>query len=203
MKIEFKSTIRNIAVIMGAAVIASLILMSYETGVFFSAGLACGTGAAIAGFALTYLSTERAVRSGRAGSAFVVIGLKLIIYLGVMFIMTVTLGLWAGVGAAAGCFIGPIAIIAAGVVVPGIRGKVNAARGVAEAGSDVSREYIYEEHIRARDGSLRYVFMRGAYWQCYTGGRSYVTHRRFRKLKEIRVKNALGDDRDRRVSAHG
>jgi hypothetical protein len=177
--------------------------MPFETWVFFGAGLLCGAGAAIAGFALTYLSAERATKAGRPGLAFVGIGLKFIVYLGVMAIMTITFGIWAGIGVAAGCFTGPVAIIAAGVIVPGIKRKVRAAKGLSGADSDSDREYVYEEHIRAHDGSLRYLFKRGAYLQRYSGGRSYVTHRRFRKLKEIRVKSASSKDNRRRVTTHG
>jgi len=203
MKIELKSTIKYIAVITGTVFVATLIFVPFETWMFFGAGLLCGAGAAIAGFALTCLFTERAAKTGRPGLAFAGIGIKFIVYFGVMAIMTITFGLWAGVGTAAGCFTGPIAIIAAGVILPGIKRRVSAARGSAGADSGSEREYIYEEHIRAHDGSLRYVFMRGAYLQSYSGGRSYVTHRRFRKLKEIRAKSASGDDRVRRRNAHG
>jgi hypothetical protein len=203
MKMGFKSIIKYIVALTGVISILSLILMPFGMWTFFGIGLLCGAVVAIAGFALTYLFTERAAKSGRKGAAFAGIGLKFILYLGVMAGMTITFGLWAGVGTAAGCFTGPLAIIASAVIVPGIKRKVSAMRGSAGVGAESDREYVYEEHIRARDGSLRYLFLRGAYLQSYSGGRSYVTHRRFRKLKEIRVKNASDNDHGKGVPAQG
>jgi hypothetical protein len=211
MQLELKSIIKYIVAVAVVALVVALIFLPYETWMFFSVGLLCGAGAATAAFALMYLLTERASKSGSIGVAFAGIGLKFFVYLGVMAVMTITFGLWAGVGAAAGCFACPAAVIVSGVVVPGIKRRVRKARGMAAKDADADREYIYEEHIRANDGSLRYVFMRGAYLQSDSGGRSYMTHRRLRKLKEIRVKNSTGVkdayDRDgkdtRRTASHG
>jgi hypothetical protein len=160
--------------------VASLPLAGYGLWLPFAGGLACGTGAAALGFFSAYKFMERAIATGSRGSAFAGIGLRLFIYLAAMASMTMAFGLWAGLGSAAGCLTAPVSIIICNVAVPRFR-----ARAGGPSGEDDTR-YIYEPHMRDAYGDLRYVFMRGTYMERASGGRIYMTHRRFRKLAAVR-----------------
>ncbi|MDR0519014.1 MAG: hypothetical protein LBG82_03060 [Clostridiales Family XIII bacterium] len=149
-----------------------------------------GVGAAVLNFFIVYRIAMSAPASGGKSIAYIIPFAKIFVYAGVMLSAVLLAGLWSGVGAAAGCLSGPAAVIVSGMAVPQARRRRASRRGMAHGGQGASEEYIYEEHIRAADGSLRYVFAKGAYLQSYSGGRSYMTHRRFRKLKEIRAKDA-------------
>jgi hypothetical protein len=179
MTISIKGTLKITAIICAVCVAITLPLISLGLWPAFAGGFLCGAGASAAGFAVVYRFTERAVAVGRVGVAFTGLGLRLALYLGVMTVMTALFGVWPGIGAAAGCLACPAAIIIQAVAAP----KLRKLRGMA---TDDDRRYFYEPHLRDPDGALRYVFLKGAYREKISGGRVYVTHRRFRKLAAIR-----------------
>jgi hypothetical protein len=184
----------------GAAIaLAALPLSAYGLWAPFASGLACGTAAAMAGFAVACVCTERAVATGSRGAAFAGIGARIFIYLGAMSSMTFLFGMWPGVGAAAGCLAAPLAIIVRNVAVPRLRGRLartpggrNSVRSGDKSSSE-GRQYIYEPHIRGADGALRYVFIGGPSMEKASGGRIYITHRRFRRLAAIRGGKGAGE----------
>jgi hypothetical protein len=180
MNTMLKETLKYIPIV--AAVIAIAVTPLATRGLWlpFAGGLACGTGAAAAGFAATCTLMERAVNTGSRGAALSSVVLKLVLYLGVMAGMTIAFGLWPGLGSAAGCLTAPIAVILRNVAAP----KFRKLRG--KPSGDEDRRYIYEPHARGADGALRYVFIRGTYMEKASGGRIYMTHRRFHKLAAIR-----------------
>jgi hypothetical protein len=178
-----KGTLKFIPAVGGVIAVATLPLLAYGWWLPFAGGLACGTGAAAAGFLLAYKLLERAVTTGNKGAAFAGLGLRIFIYLCVMSVTTLAFGLWAGIGAAAGCLTVPIAIIIHNIAAPKLRG-IFVKRGPSS--DEEGRQYIYEPHMRRADGAMRYVFMSGSYMEKAYGGRVYMTHRRFRKLAAIR-----------------
>jgi hypothetical protein len=181
MTMSMKATYKYAVIIAAVVIAATLPLGVSGPWPHFAVGLVCGMGAGMAGFTVMYLSIVRATETGSRGAAFTGIGLKFAIYVAVMFTATTVLGVWAGLGSAAGCLAMPAAILFHNIAMPKLRGL----RGQAPRGE--GRQYIYEPHIRRPDGTLRYVFMRGAYMEMASGGRIYVTHRRFRKLAAIRL----------------
>jgi hypothetical protein len=121
------------------------------------------------------------------GVAFAGLGLRMIIYFCVMAAVTATLGLWPGIGSAVGCMTVSAALLFRHIALP----KLRKARGLPPDSSDpASRRYFYEAHIRGDDGALRYVFIPGSSMERASGGRIYMTHRRFRKLVAIRSAHA-------------
>ncbi|MDR2162724.1 MAG: hypothetical protein LBO70_02085 [Clostridiales Family XIII bacterium] len=180
MNIAIKGTLKYAAFVGVAVALATLPLGVHGHWLPFAAGLACGIGASMAGFAVMYRFIEAAGAAGGRSFAFTGIGLKFFIYIGAMFTMTALFGLWPGIGTAAGCLTMPVAIIIRNAALPHLR----AMRG--QAPEDADREYIYETHTRGADGALRYVFIRGSYMETASKGRVYMTHRRFRKLVAIR-----------------
>jgi hypothetical protein len=180
MTISIKGTLKFTAIVCAACMAATLPLASSGLWPPFAGGLLCGAGASVAGFTVVYRFTERAVAASRVGVAFTGLGLRLVIYFVVMAAVTALFGMWSGIGAAAGCLVCPAAIIVQVVALP----KLRKLRGVAPYEED--RRYVYEPHLRDADGALRYVFIRGSYRERASGGRVYVTHRRFRKLAAVR-----------------
>jgi hypothetical protein len=180
MPISIKGTFKYTAMVGGIVAVAALPLIAEGHRFPFEFGLACGIGASMAAFALSYRFIERATNAGGKSVAFIGIGLKYFIYLGVMYTMTALFGVWPGIGSAVGCLTAPAAVIILNVAVP----KLRKLRG--KGSEDECRQYIYESHMRGADGALRYVFMRGAFIEMASGGRIYMTHRRFRRLAEIR-----------------
>jgi hypothetical protein len=201
-----KGIIRNIAILATIGIFTALALMTLGTWALFAAGLACGAGCAVANYVISDRYMAYASRTRRKGAGFLLPVFRMLLYLAVFFAMTVGLGLWAGVGAAAGCLTGPVSVLVQAFLVPKIASAVRSAvhgrkfgAGAVPAGADgtaadtgADREYIYEENIRGGDGRLRYVFLKGSLYEMYAGGRVYATHRRFRLLKEIRVRGAGG-----------
>jgi hypothetical protein len=198
--------VKYILLIALACLIAALPLL-VASGMWgrFAVGLACGAGAAVLNFTITFKLTESAARTGNKSSAYAAPFIKLMIYAGVMFAVAVFLGIWPVLGGAAGCLAGPVAISAEGVIVPKIAYKVRNAKGSASAPSP-QVEYIYENYIRSESGVRRHVFIRGHYIEKLSGGRNYISHRRFRKLKEVRAAGESAyenTDMIRRIRAHG
>jgi hypothetical protein len=179
-----KGIIRNIAILATIGLFTALVLMKQETWALFASGLACGAGCAAANYAISERYMEYASRTRRKGAGFLLPVFRMLLYLAVFFAMTAGLGLWAGVGAAAGCLTGPVSVLVQAFLVPKIASAARRGTGATSIGAD--REYIYEENIRGEDGRLRYVFLKGSLYEMYAGGRVYATHRRFRRLKEIR-----------------
>jgi hypothetical protein len=191
--LKFGVVVKYIGIIAGIVALAALALIPGAGRGAFAVGLLCGVGTAVLNLAITYRLTDFAAKTGNKSIVYIAPFAKIIIYVAAMFAAAAMFGLWGAIGAALGCLAGPVAVIAAGVAAPWARRRIATERGLDTADADGSFEYIYEEHIRSGDGSLRYVFARGAYIQSYSGGRCYVTHRRFRKLKEVRPKNAFAD----------
>jgi hypothetical protein len=164
-----KRTTIFIAIICCVTAGVVFMLIPYDRWTGFAAGVICGAAVAVGNYALTGAAVTAGARSGRRGIAYILPFARMAIYAAAFFLMVALAGFWAGVGCAAGCLSGPVAVVLAWALSP--REK---------------REYVYEEHIRSAGGEIRYVFMRGARYETYAGGRSFVTHSRFRKLKEIR-----------------
>jgi hypothetical protein len=118
-----KGTIAYIAIIVGIVFFTGLALMPFGAWVFFAAGLACGAGAAIANHALTTGLMNHAAETGKKSYAVLAPAFRMPVYILVFFVMTFNFGLWAGVGAAAGCLAGPVAILLQGFIVPKLMEK--------------------------------------------------------------------------------
>jgi hypothetical protein len=191
MTISIKGTFKYAAITGAVAVAAILPFTAEEHRLPFAVGFVCGVGASMAGFVVMYRTVGSASAAGGKGVIFAGIGLKLFIYMGVMFTMTALFGFWPGIGAAAGCLAMPVATIIRGVAAP----KLRRLRGLPR--EDEYRQYIYEPHMRGADGALRYVFIKGSRMEAASGGRVYKTHRRFRKLAAIR--RAIPGERAARV----
>lgn len=159
----------------------ALPLFAYGLWPPFAVGLLCGTGASAFGLIIACKFTERAMATGSKGAAFAGVIVRMLLYLCVMAVVTAALGLWPGIGSAAGCLTAPAAIIVRNILAPKLRGL----RG--RAPEDEGRQYIYEPHTRGADGALRYIFIRGPLMERAYGGRVYMTHRRFRKLAALRA----------------
>jgi hypothetical protein len=180
MDMLIKGTLKYIPVTGAVMALAALPLCAYGLWPLFAVGLVCGMGASAIGFLVAYKFTERAVNTGRVGAAFAGIVLRMLIYLGIMSVMTAAFGMWPGIGSAAGCLTAPAAIIARNMLAPKLRKLRRRASGGDDGQGD--RHYVYEPHTRGADGALRYVFIRGSYMEKAYGGHVYMTHRRFRKL---------------------
>jgi hypothetical protein len=180
MDILIKGTLKYIPIIGAAIAAATLPLFAYGLWLPFAGGLACGIGAAAAGFVVACKLMSRAVATGSRGAAFSGVVMRMLIYLLAMSVVTAAVGLWPGIGSAAGCLTAPAAVIVGNILVP----KLRRLRGRPTGEED--RQYIYETHIRGANGALRYVFIRGSYMEKAYGGRVYMTHRRFRRLAAIR-----------------
>jgi hypothetical protein len=116
------------------------------------------------------------------------------IYGGSFVIALMTMGETAGLGTALGFVTTYAAVFYLNGLKPQIVKIVKSFAPNADSSSDADfadLEYIYESATRDADGKRRYIFIKSFAMTKYRGGKTYVTHRQFRRLKEIgRRRNA-------------
>jgi hypothetical protein len=190
----FNKTLKYTLVAGLACAGAFLPLVSAGLWLPFAGGVAGGVCAAMLNMLMAWRMMDRAVNTGNRKLMPLCFGLRCIVYASVLVGFLALGGTFGALGAAAGCLTGPLATLLAGAVEPALKRKLRLRKGLSP--DEEMFEYVYEEHLRREDGSLRYVFVRGHSMARYAGGRSFVTHRRFRRIKEIR-----GVQDTRRVNA--
>ncbi|MDR2157178.1 MAG: hypothetical protein LBO81_05310 [Clostridiales Family XIII bacterium] len=184
--------LRNQAVVYGVGIMALCGLISLPVlgvNLLFVGGLIFGTAVSVLNISLLAFFTERSLLFGKPLLATVGLVLRMSLC-GAAFVGSVTaLGDMAGFGTA----VGFVTVYAAVFWLNGVRPHILRIIQFFSAKADGfprrscgDPEYIYENAGCGANGERRYVFVKSFSMTKYRGGRTYVTCRRFRKLKEIR-----------------
>jgi hypothetical protein len=163
--------------------VVSLFFLGLNPG--FSVGLLLGTAASILNFFIMSFAAERVLSTGRNGATFSGFFLRLAVYGGAFYLSAVRISLIAGLGTGLGFLTAIIAVLYLNGLSPILRarrGGKATERGAAE----------YEEALYDADGNRRYVFVKTFTTTRYVNGRTFVTHKRFRRLR-----NQAGHDEQR------
>ncbi|MDR1953854.1 MAG: hypothetical protein LBQ21_05185 [Clostridiales Family XIII bacterium] len=156
----------------------------------FVGGLILGTAVSILNISFLASFTVRALSCGRSSVTVVGFAFRTLIY-GVSFGFSLIV---MGNTAALGTAIGFVMAYAALFYLCGVKPRLfaerarrkNAIKTLATQPASAGFDYLYENAIRNADGKRRYVLVKNFSMTKYRGGTTYVTHKQFRKLKEIR-----------------
>jgi hypothetical protein len=156
----------------------------------FVGGLILGTAVSILNISFLTIFTVRALSCGR--SAITVIGfvLRVLIY-GVSFgFSLLAMGNMAALGTACGFVMAYAALFYLNGVKPrlfagSVRRKITK-KTLETQPACAGFDYVYANAIRDADGKRRYVLVKNFSMTKYRGGKTYVTYKQFRKLKEVR-----------------
>jgi len=166
------------AIISVAALAASLPFIGISAN--FAAGLAAGiVSGSLCVFLIGYFINLAVERRRAVLSSFGFV--TRIVIFGGIFYASLRFG---GYEAGAGCAIAFLAPYMGVVLTPSLRKLYGKARHLTDA---EPAAYIYEDCLRDSAGQRRYVLVKNFEMVKYRGGRRFVTHRSFRRVKEVRV----------------
>jgi hypothetical protein len=154
----------------------------------YTVGVAFGTIASAVNFLIMSYCTQLTIEKGSKVLPAAGLLLRMVVYAGVFIGVFLYFGhdvyiegLFSGIGAVLGFLTYLIAILWINAVYPAIK-----ARRAARRTGNKKPEYIYEETSRDRNGRIRYVFVSSQSFDVWRGNKHYVTHKKFRKLHELR-----------------
>ena len=153
----------------------------------YATGLCIGFLVSILCFLIMNVVTERVLNTGKGGMVIPGLLLRIFLYGGAFYLTAVRISLLSGLGAGLGFLTAILSVLFLRGVRPMVRHR--RARKAAEAdGLTVGQGaggpgWKYENAGHDGDGTRRFVLIRAFSMERYRGGRTYVTHRRFRTKK--------------------
>jgi MFS family permease len=192
-----KVVLATIIIALGFALIAVVSILTGGFGVrfclYFLFGLLAGTLAAVINLFIMTYCTDIALNRGKKLMTVIGLVIRMVVYAavfcGVFYLFgrdEYSAGLTAGIGAGLGFLTSLIAIMWVNAALPMFR-----ARRAARRTGSKPPEYIYEEVLRDGNGRIRYLLVGSQSFDIWRGNRHYVTHKKFRKLHELRRAEAI------------
>jgi hypothetical protein len=155
----------------------------------YAIGLCAGFLVSILCFLIMNVVTERVLSTGKGGLVIPGLLLRVFLYGGAFYFTAVKISLLSGLGSGLGFLTGILSVLFLRGVRPMIRHRRARKRG-EEAGSETRQgmEGQAAEYEYAWDGAgacNRFVLIRSFSMESYRGGRTYVTHKRFRTKRKL------------------
>ena len=162
---EIKKAITKYSIIV--ALIAEIIsLFVFGPGILFPYGLVLGVCAALVNMGILSFSIDRAIALGKKGPVNVGLIVRIIIYAAAFFISART-GHISGIGTAIGFILPKLAMQIEFNFLPWFRRKT---------GREPEPVFVTDKQSKIFDKEPRFVL--------YNKGRMYVTHRKYRKVRQ-------------------
>lgn len=156
--------------------LAAIPFLGFDPG--FSVGLIAGTGVSALNMSLLAFLAERAIDRRKAALSVVGFALRILIFGGVLSAAAIFFGKTTALGVALGFLTVYLAVFLIRFLAPGMFSR-----------KGDKFEYAYAEGGIAAKGQRKFLFIRQYSMTTYRGGRTFMTHRRFRKMKRLQ-----GDD---------
>jgi hypothetical protein len=188
--------LRNRAALYGMGVMVICGIISLPISGFnlsLIGGLVLGAAVSSLNIFLLGFFTERALTRGQGFLGTIGFILRMLIYGGAFAVSLTMMGTVAAIGTAIGFMTAYAALFYLSGVRPWLLKKIR--QSAVRAGKVPQEEapvleYVYETAIRDANGKRRYMFVKSFSMSAYRGGRTYITYRQFKRLKEIRERKA-------------
>ena len=163
---EIKKTITKYTIII-AAIAAVISLFVFGPNILFPYGIALGVCASLVNLSVISSSIDRAVASGRKAPVIIGFLIRIVLY-GAAFFLAVRTGGISGLGAAIGFLLPRLCLHIHYGFLPWFRQKT---------GREPKPVYKTDTSVNIFDKEPRFLM--------YNNGRAYLTHRHYRKVKDV------------------